>query len=199
MIIVTFFQFQLFAELHKMVGAKRVRRGHYMAYRFISSFITYFWFSLIYSLVSLAVQIEMTRAYGHAGFMVYWMTNWMTMTAVGTVNEIAALMLTLYFPPLLGFWLIFWVISNVSPTYTPMTLTANFYRYGYSFPSYNAYECTKVILFNTHKGHIGRCYGIIAAWIIVMNIILYFCIDLFIKKMSRKAQQAAMRTDEKRG
>lgn len=131
--------------------------------------------------------------------MVYWMTNWMTMTAVGTVIEIAALMLTLYFPTLLGFWLIFWVISNVSPTYTPMTLTANLYRYRYSFPSYNAYECTKMILFNTHKGHIGWCYGIIAAWIIVMNIILYFCIDLFIKKMSRKAQQAAMRTDEKKG
>jgi len=35
-----------------------------------------------YSLLSVAFQLHMTRAFGHAGFLVFWMLNWVGMLSV---------------------------------------------------------------------------------------------------------------------
>lgn len=191
MVLVTFFQFNMFQLLHVSVGKTLIKPRHYLVYRIASSIILYFWLSLIYSLVSLAFQINFTRTFGRAGFVVYWMTNWMSMTAVGTVNEVMAHLFIMTVPPLLGFWLNFWVIANVSPSFTPMALTADFYNYGYAMPVYNAYEITKVIFFDTYRGHMGRCYGVLVAWVVVANVALVFIIPLFLKVMSKRAQKEA--------
>lgn len=188
MILVTSFQFNIFRDLHNQVADAKLKQRHYLAYRIFCLVMSYWWLSLIYSLVSLAFQLDFTRAFGRAGFVVYWMTNWLTMTAVGTVNEIMAHVFILTLPTLIGFWLNFWVISNVAPTYTPMALTASFYRYGYAWPIYNCYEIVKVIFFDTYKGHIGRCYGVLVAWVVVSNTVLYFLIPFFAKEMQRRAE-----------
>lgn len=191
MVLVTFFQFNMFQELHTTVGKSGLKPRHNLIYRLCSSILSYFWLSLMYSLVSLAFQIDFTKAFGRAGFVVYWMTNWMAMTAVGTMNELAAHIFIIIAPSVLGFWLSFWVIANISPSFTPMALTANFYHYGYAMPVYNAYEITKCIFFNTHRGHMGRCYGILAAWIIVTNVALMLIIPVFIRKMAARAKAEA--------
>ncbi|CAN3368338.1 nitrosoguanidine resistance protein Sng1p [Diutina catenulata] len=190
MVILTFFQFNFFAELHKEVAQTKMKKPHYLAYRILSSFLSYFILSLVYSLVSLAFQMDFTRAFGRAGFVVYWMTNFLTMCAVGTTTEVAAHLLIIAFPPLLGFWLMFWILSNVAPTFTPMALTAKFYRYGYAMPIHNAYEITKIIFFNTYRGAMGRAYGIIVAWVVISNVLLCFVIPLFGKVMGRRAMLA---------
>jgi hypothetical protein len=70
----------------------------------------YFWLSLHYSLVSLAFLVTFSRKYGKGGFVLYWMSNWVTMSALGFVMETVFLWLGPFFP----FFLVFWVILNVS-------------------------------------------------------------------------------------
>jgi len=75
-----------------------------------SSSLGYFWLSLQYSLVSLAFLVSFSRKYGRGGFVLYWMENWVTMSALGFVMETVFLWLGPFFP----FFLVFWVILNVS-------------------------------------------------------------------------------------
>lgn len=196
LIIVTFFQFNFFVDFHKIIAGYPMKRPHFLLYRLLSSFVSYFWLSLVYSLVSLAFQIDFTRAFGRGGFPIYWMTMWLTMTAVGGMNELMAHTFIMVFPPLLGFWLIFWVICNVSPTYTPMALTANFYRFGYAMPIYNANELIKMIFFDTYRGHMGRCYGILVAWVVLTNVGLMIVLPLFGKVMGKRAVKMRQEAEE---
>lgn len=72
----------------------------------------YFWISLHFSLISLAFLVDFTRKYGRVGFFIYWMANWVTMSGLGFVMETMFLWLGMWFP----FFLLFWVIINVSPS-----------------------------------------------------------------------------------
>ncbi|KAK6464656.1 hypothetical protein DFJ63DRAFT_311952 [Scheffersomyces coipomensis] len=191
MIIVTFFQFNFFVDVHKEVAQAGLKKTHFMAYRILASIISFFVISLVYSLVTLAMQVDFTKAFGRAGFMVYWMVSFLTMWAVGTANEIAGMLLIIYYPPLLGFWMLFWVIINISPTFTPLALSPKFFRYGYALPIHNSYEATKVIFFDTWRGQLGRNIGILVIWGVVLTAILPFVVKFFGKKMGEKARAAA--------
>jgi hypothetical protein len=72
--------------------------------------IGYFWISLHFSLVSVAFLVDFTTKYGRVGFFLYWMANWVTMSGLGMVMETMSLWLGPFFP----FFLLFWVIINVS-------------------------------------------------------------------------------------
>jgi len=196
MIIITFFQVSFFADLHKEVQQQKLRPIHYLIYRIISATISYFVISLFMSLVSLACQIDFTVTYGKSGFLVYWMISFITMIAVGTVNEVMALLFILFYPPMSGFWLLFWVICNITPTFTPLALSAKFFRYGYAMPIYNSYEASKTIFFDVYKGRMGRNIGILVAWCIVSNIAFVPVLKLFGSTMRKRAQEAAKQAKE---
>lgn len=191
MIIVTFFQFNFFIEIHQKVSKFGLKSRHLMLYRVLSSIFSFFLLSLFFAFVSLAMQVDFTKTFGHSGFLVYWMVCFLTMWAVGMANEIAGLLLIVYYPPLIGFWMLFWVIINISATFSPMALTPEFYRYGYAMPLHNSFEITKVILFNTWKGELGRNFGILIAWVVILTACLPPTIIFFQKKMGQKAQAAA--------
>ena len=70
----------------------------------------FFWLSLHYSLLSLAFAVKFNRKFGNIGFFIYWMENWVTMCALGYVMETWYLWLG----PFFSFFLLFWVILNVS-------------------------------------------------------------------------------------
>lgn len=187
-IIITFFAFNFFTEIHKSVGQMGVKPKQILIYRFFSVVITFFFMSLFYSLVTLAFQVDFGRAFGRSGFLVYWMTNYMTMWSVGAMNEAAGMILVMIYPPLMGFWMLFWVIVNISPTFAPMELSPGVYRYGYVTPIYNSYEITKVIFFDTYKGNMGRNYGILVVNMVVSTIILLGVFVFFAKTMMKRAQ-----------
>lgn len=190
MIILTFFNVNFFLEVHQRVKSNGIKPHHFLLYRVISLATSYFWLSLMYSLVTLAMQVDFTVAFGRAGFVVYWMTLWVTMWIVGLVNEIMAMWFILLYPPLMGFWLLFWVIVNILPTFTPLALSPKVYRYGYALPLHNSYEITKVIFFDTWKGQLGRNYGILAAWVVIT--VAMFCATcvVFGQQMAKRAQRA---------
>uniref|UniRef100_A0A060T8V5 ARAD1C39688p n=1 Tax=Blastobotrys adeninivorans TaxID=409370 RepID=A0A060T8V5_BLAAD len=185
LIIVSFFQVNMLMPIHGQTAPK-IFGHHYVLYRQITAQVSYFIISLFFSLVSLAFQIDTSFTFGKSGFLVFWMVNFLGMSAVGGANENMALLLFAYFPPALGFWLLFWVISNISPAFGPITLCADFYRYGYAFPIYNVLELERVVLCNTTKRFMGRCFGVLVAWIVVNNLLMPITLRINAKKMMQR-------------
>lgn len=83
-----------------------------VAVKIVIPLVSYFWLSLNYSLVSLAFLVSFDRLFGRGGFVVFWMANLVAMSALGFVMETTFLWLGPFFP----FFLVFWVILNVSQT-----------------------------------------------------------------------------------
>lgn len=191
-IIMTFFQVGFFADTHKKVALEfHLKPLHYVLYRYFSACVTYMVLSLAYCLVTLAFQVDFTKAFGRAGFLVYWMSSFMTMFVVGFANEIMGMVFIMVYPSLVGFWLLFWVISNIAPTFAPLALCPEFFRYGYAMPLHNSYDITKVIFFNTWKGNLGRNYGILVAWMVLLSVAFPFMLKIFGNFMRNQAMKAA--------
>ncbi|ODV93340.1 hypothetical protein PACTADRAFT_51941 [Pachysolen tannophilus NRRL Y-2460] len=189
LIILTFFQFNFFLQVHGKI-AQKLRTLHYVVYRALAAQVSYLILSLAYSAVSAAFQINFNNAY-KGGFGVQWMFSYLTMAAVGGANENVALICFATYPPVLGFWLLGFVIINISPTFAPLALCPHFYRYGYAFPIHNSAEATKVVLFNTYRGQLGRNIGILIAWIVINNSLLPFTLKFFASRMRKKALAAS--------
>ena len=190
LVIVSFFSFNFFDGVHKSI-VQVIKKPHFLLYRTVSSIISYFIISLMFGLVTLAFQVDFAVTFGKSGFLVYWMTIFLTMWTVGLASELVALLIIPIYPPLLGFWLIFWVIINISPSYSPIALLPEFYRYGYAMPLHNAFEIYCVIFFNTYKGQIGRNFGIIFAWVVILTLLTPLALINFAKQMAKKAAKAA--------
>lgn len=103
--------------------------------------------SLFYSLISLAFQIPFsvdsalptevanpTTAYGHGSFVIYWMINFIGTVALGLACENVAHLIG---EPWTAFWLIPWVITNVSTSFYSIMLAPGFYSRGYAWPLHN--------------------------------------------------------------
>lgn len=184
LIILSFFQFNCSITIHMNFFGK-LKESHYFLYRLLSAQLSYFVISLFYSLLTLAFQVDTGITFGKSGFLVFWMFNFLGMSAVGGANENVAIVLFSYFPPALGFWLLFWVISNIAPAYGPIQLCPGFYKYGYAFPIYNVLEASRVVLCNTTKRTLGRHIGVLIAWIAVNSIVLPIALKIGAYKMKK--------------
>ncbi|KAJ4473150.1 hypothetical protein J3R30DRAFT_3296823 [Lentinula aciculospora] len=160
--------------------------------RLVSSFMTYFFLSLFYSLLSRAFQVDFSRKFGSAGFVLFWMLNWAGMLAVGLALEAMLTLLTMKGVP---FFMILLVISNVSVCFLPIDVLPRIYRYGYAFPFYNISCAVRTILFGT-KNNLGLNFGVLIAWTAISCITL----PLFQWLMRRRhisELNGAMEPDEK--
>ena len=178
LIILAFFSFAFFMPTHfrflsQLEGKHRVYFGHLVIWKYCSTTSAYFFMSLAYSMVPFAFQIPFSNgpashiepainpsAYGHASFFIYWMINFIGMCALGLACENVAMFVG---QPYTAFWLIFWVISNVSTSFYSIDLSGDFYTYGYAFPLHSIVEATKIILFDIHST-MGLHVGILLAW-----------------------------------
>ncbi|KAF5369660.1 hypothetical protein D9615_010234 [Tricholomella constricta] len=128
--------------------------------RFATAFIAYFIVSLFYSLLTLAFQLDFTRKFGKAGFVVFWMLNWVGMLSVGLALEALITLFTARFIP---FFMIIWIIVNVSVCLQPIEVLPVVYRYGYAVPFYNVSHAVRCIVFGT-KNQVAMNFGILIAW-----------------------------------
>ncbi|CDR45900.1 CYFA0S20e01530g1_1 [Cyberlindnera fabianii] len=198
LIILTFFQFNFFAQVHQIL-LPHIKIQHYLIYRTIGNHFSYLILSLFLCAVSAIFQIDFTLAFGRAGFVVFWLSTYLTMAAVGGANENMGILLFAHNPPLFNFWLMSFVILNVSPSFSPMALTSRFYRYGYIFPIHHSNEIFKVVFFDLWKGQLGMNYGVIAAWVVVNTILLPFVLKHSAMVMAKKTRaEAAAKAEEKK-
>ncbi|XXZ98813.1 hypothetical protein QA089_001323 [Meyerozyma guilliermondii] len=187
LIILTFIQLNFLMPINFMMGAMKLKNFHYVAVKMLVSYAGYFILSLMYSFVSLAMQVDFTVAFGKSGFLVFWMSSFLTMCAVGGMNEVFFLICFATIPPFIGAWLLFWVISNVTPTFSPLALCAHFFRYGYAMPIHASYEISKVVFFDTYKGALGRNYAILVIWNALVFVLLPFAAIFYKRRMAQKA------------
>lgn len=109
LIIFTFLISGIWNQQGMPIIQDKLALGSEVALKLLIPFLAYFWLSLHYSLISLAFQVRFDRLFGKGGFVVYWMADWITMSALGFVMETVYLWLG----PFFTFFLIFWVILNV--------------------------------------------------------------------------------------
>ncbi|KAJ7167927.1 hypothetical protein C8R46DRAFT_951059 [Mycena filopes] len=142
---------------------KRLSFGSLVRLRLGTHFVTFFFITLVYTLLSRAFQLPFERHFGHAGFVIFWMLNYLNMLACGLALEIMFSLLTPRFTP---FFLITWIIANVSVDVWPIQTLPHVYRYGYAFPFYNASRAVRAVVFGT-RNDVGLNAGVLIAWIVL--------------------------------
>ncbi|KAF9029608.1 hypothetical protein BDZ89DRAFT_950399 [Hymenopellis radicata] len=169
LLILSFFIVSLGVAAREASGLeKRLTTASLVRVRFASLFVSYFVISLFYSLLSKAFQVDFSRKFGHSGFLVFWMINFVGILSVGLALEAMSTLLT---PRFLPFFMILWIIVNVSVCFMPIELMPHFYRYGYAIPFYNMSRAVRTVLFST-KNEVGLHFGILIAWAAVSAITL---------------------------
>jgi hypothetical protein len=155
--------------------------------RFAVPFILYFFMSWIYSFVSLAFQVPFSRYYGDGGFVLYWISSFLGMTALGLAVEALITVLT---PRFIPYFLLLWIITNVSVAFFPIQVLPGIFRYGYAMPFYNVGQIVRTLLFDT-KNHLGRNYGILIAWTALSCFTMALLTIVMRRKEMRDAAAAA--------
>lgn len=184
-IIITFFQFMWFAKLNTTVGKVTCAKD-YVLYRMLSAQVNYLFLSLAFACLNAAFQIPMNNTWS-GGFGILWMIAFLVMNAVGGANENVALICFSTFPPVFGFWLLFFVMINISATFSAIEVCPGFYKFTYAMPIKSGFELMKVLVFNTSKHNVGRDFGILSAWIALNNLLMPFCIMFFASRMKKQA------------
>ncbi|KAJ5152704.1 uncharacterized protein N7482_009182 [Penicillium canariense] len=194
LIIIAFFNFPFLMPIHAQLikptpSHPPLKYTQWLAWRIVSNIAAYFFLSLFYSLVSLAFGIPFSNqpapetlsannpnAYGKGSFVVFWMLNWVGMTALGLPCENMAMVLGF---PWSSFFLIFWVITNVATGFYAVELASVFYRWGFVWPLHRIVEAIRTILFGTHS-RIGLDFGVLLIWVVVS--IAFFPVATFIMR-----------------
>jgi hypothetical protein len=127
-------------------------------------------------------------------------------------------MVTLLTPRFIPFFLVVWIISNVSVVFFPVEILPTIFRYGYAMPFYNLSNATRTILFRTrnqceplsrltselwqfwHGFLVGLNFGVLLAWIAVSLITLPIFQTIVRKRQvrawEREIQTEKMRSDD---
>ncbi|GAA5986447.1 hypothetical protein JCM10908_003758 [Rhodotorula pacifica] len=152
--------------------------------RVIVPVVIYFFISLWVSLVTLAFRVSFNQFHGKGGFPIFWGSNFLTMWALGMPMEIA---LSFLGPRYTAFFLIAWVILNVSVAFLDLADMDHFYSYGFVMPVYQAVQNGKAVIFGT-KSRFGQYFGVLTAWVVCGTIGLILTI-MFIRKRTIKKQE----------
>ncbi|KAJ7627848.1 hypothetical protein DFH06DRAFT_1103085 [Mycena polygramma] len=182
LLILSFFIVNVSAAAREASGLEqRLTLGSLVRVRIATSFAAYFFIGLFYTLLSRASQLPFDRQFGRAGFVIFWMLNWLGMLACGLALEA---MITLLGVRGVPFFLMLWIISNVSVAVFPLQVLRRIYRYGYGFSFYNF---SRAIVFNT-KNDVGLNFGVIIAWVALSCITLPFFQWLMHRRRNAAAQ-----------
>ena len=212
LIIIAFFSFSFFLPIYmKLVtpqGHPPIPFWQLIVVRWCGTNAAYFFMSATYSLISLAFQIPFSNAsgpdtgvaidndnpnaYGRGTWVVYWMVNFVGMSALGLACENVAMLIG---QPWTAMWLIFWVITNVSTSFYSLDLSPKFYYWGYAWPLHNIVEASRSCLFDLHS-RIGLNFGVLFVWVALNSALFPFCC-YFLKWKIMKAKREAKRKEEK--
>ncbi|KAF8886305.1 hypothetical protein BD779DRAFT_1530650 [Infundibulicybe gibba] len=141
--------------------------------------------SLFYSLLSVAFRLPLDRVFGRCGFLVFWMLNWTGMLSVGLALDS---LLTVMGPSFLPFFMILWIIANVSVCFLPIDTLPGVFHYGYGFPFYRISTATRTIVFGTKKS-LGLDFGVLIAWVVLSCITMSFFQWLVRRRQSRQIER----------
>ncbi|BGP23902.1 responseto drug-related protein [Rhodotorula toruloides] len=192
LLIFTYFCSLFFYNARQSVESK-VPLGELIAMRLIVPILQYIPISLFISLVTMAFKVNFHRFYGAGGFPLFWLSNFLCMTGAGMPMEIA---LTFLGPRYTAFFLIFWVITNVSVAFLDLADMDHFYSYGFGLPIFQAVQNGKTIIFGT-KARFGQYFGIEIAWALGGMAALVLVIVFKRRQAVREAENKRAAEEEK--
>lgn len=168
-LIMGFFMVMIALAAREASGlGRRLSTCNLVVLRLSGCFVAYFFISLFYSLINLAFGLDVTRKYGHSGFMVFWMMSYLGLLATCLALESMITLLTQKGVP---FFMLLWIITNLSVSIFPIEVLPGIFRYGYAFPFYNLSKALRTIVFGT-KDEMGQVVGILLGWVILSCITL---------------------------
>ncbi|KAF6014884.1 hypothetical protein HII12_001302 [Brettanomyces bruxellensis] len=188
-IILCLFQILWFIKLNGDL-APLLKPVHYIIYRLVISQCNYLILSLFYATLNRAFQVDMQKAW-KGGFGVFWMFSFLIIYWYYFNGNTSSL------DWLFGF--LFFIILNVSATFAPIQVCPKIFRIAYALPIRNGYDLMKVVLMNTYKGYVGRCVGVLIAWIVLNNILFPFALIFLptcLKKKIKKQAAAKLAMEE---
>ncbi|WVQ72288.1 hypothetical protein IAR50_001838 [Cryptococcus sp. DSM 104548] len=138
----------------------------FILYRLIVPVAVYLPLSFFFALVDLPFKVhfaahsEFTYA---GGFFLWWFTLFLGMSALGLTTEAV---ITFLGPRFMPFFLLCFIILNVSITLMPYQLQPWIYKYGLAMPFYHLGRIARTIIFDT-RNDIGRSEAVLIGWILV--------------------------------
>lgn len=69
-------------------------------------------------------------------------------------------------PLIFPFFLLVWVVFNVSPVFLDLADIDPFWSYGFVLPVWNNVDASKSLIFGT-KNHLGQNFGVCLGWMVV--------------------------------
>lgn len=186
--IVCFFQTLFFLRIN-IEMATRVSPLSYIFCRIVAPQVCYFFMALIYACLNLAFKVNFNKKWDH-GFAIFWLLSYLIMSACGGACENAATALGSIAPPLIGFWMLFFVCINISATYAPIQICPKIYRFTYAMPIRTGYEIMGILFMNASSHKLGLYIGILVCWIVINSLLLPFCL-MFAGYMLKKKKQGS--------
>jgi len=69
------------------------------------------------------------------------------------------------------YFMITWIITNVSVCIFPIDIMPHVFRYGYGAPFYNVNRAMRTVIFNT-KNQVGLNFGVLLVWVAISCVTL---------------------------
>nr|XP_031862594.1 uncharacterized protein CI109_002092 [Kwoniella shandongensis]KAA5529666.1 hypothetical protein CI109_002092 [Kwoniella shandongensis] len=184
-------------------GIARMKSGLQSRLRFSSMLklrlgwplLAYFFLSLWETLIIRAWQVPLNNHLGRAGFVTLWALNYFTIIAAGFAMETALAVVGISWLP---FFLIMWIILNITSSFYPIEMMPNFYRFLRWTPFYHNVEGYKIIAFGSNLQHrLGLHFGALAGLIGVELIGLPLAIVFERWSMDKSQRKEAQEKREK--
>ncbi|QSZ28522.1 hypothetical protein DSL72_003020 [Monilinia vaccinii-corymbosi] len=167
LIIVSFLSVLMFDKLSDTIMGT-IPTGTYYIYRLTILPFVYFFLSLFYLTLSCMWHIPFSIQFGRAGYPIYWILSWISMTAFGLTIENINNILGMPFTPV---FFVFWVISNVTTGFYPTEMLNDFYKWGLVWPLRHNMMGARAIIYGT-KNTLRLNFGVLIAWVVVGLILM---------------------------
>ncbi|BGP39168.1 hypothetical protein JCM10450v2_003122 [Rhodotorula kratochvilovae] len=191
LLVFTYFV-SLFSSIARQPIENKLRLPDLLALRILVPVVQYIFISLWISLVTLAFKVSFERFFGAGGFPLFWLSNFLAQWGAGMPMEIA---LSFLGPKYTAFFLILWIILNVSVVFYDLANIDHFYSYGFITPIYQAVQNGKTIIFGT-KRRFGQYYGIEVAWALGGTVALAAVVVFQRRKAEREKREEEARRKE---
>ncbi|OJD29964.1 nitrosoguanidine resistance protein sng1 [Diplodia corticola] len=157
--------------------------------------------SLVYTLVGALCQsayfwaFRESREQPGSVFALVWMCLWLYQHVQFLVFDVATTFIPLSFVP---FFVLSWVIANVTSTIAPFELAPAFYRWAYALPAHETWLVLMTIWSGGAVNRLYRALPIMFAWVAVMAPCAFVALRWRCKKAVEAAAEEAERKEKER-
>ncbi|TEB38305.1 hypothetical protein FA13DRAFT_1786108 [Coprinellus micaceus] len=162
--------------------------------RLSSSFLAYFIISLFYSLLNLAFHIDLDRKYvPYSDTVASSSSGWFNYVGMLAVALALESLITLLTPRFIPFFMLLWIIANLSVSIFPIEVLPAVYHYGYAAPFYNLSKALRTIVFGT-RNRVGMSVGILLAWVAI-SVVTLALLQWFVRRRPAPSSAASSATN----